>query len=84
MAARNHSARKLLARSAALERWARVDDRTAATEAARYGLKAKFLREADPDGVLSEEERARRADRLSRAFYARLAAKSVAARGRHG
>ena len=44
--------RALIARIAAAERWARTPDRSAATEPARRGLRAKFEREADPDGVL--------------------------------
>ena len=55
--------RALVARIAAAERWARTADRTAATAPARRGLAAKFEREADPDGVLPPDERARRAAR---------------------
>ena len=40
----------MIARIAAAERWARTSDRTAATEPARRGLRARFEREADPDG----------------------------------
>jgi hypothetical protein len=42
----------VIARIAAAERWARTSDRAAATEPARRGLRARFEREADPDGVL--------------------------------
>jgi hypothetical protein len=41
---------------------------------------ARFEREADPDGVLSDAERARRASHLRRAYFATLALKSAKAR----
>ena len=47
---------------------------------ARAGFLAKWEREADPDGVLSPAERARRADALYRAHMTRLAMKSAQAR----
>jgi hypothetical protein len=74
--------RALIARIAAAERWARTPDRTAATEPARRGLRAKFEREADPDGVLDTAERARRADALMTAHMLRLARESAKARRR--
>lgn len=43
---------------------------------------AKFEREVDPDGVLSPEERARRAEHLRKAHFQRLALKSARARRR--
>lgn len=49
---------------------------------ARKGLRARFEREADPDGVLSEAERQRRAALLFRAHMLRLAERSAAARRR--
>ncbi len=49
---------------------------------ARAGLRARFEREADPDGSLPEAERARRADLLFRAHMLRLAERSAAARRR--
>ena len=49
--------RAVIARIAAAERWARTSDRAAATEPARRGLRARFEREADPDGVLDAAER---------------------------
>jgi hypothetical protein len=42
------------------------------TKAARAGFMARFEREVDPDGVLSEEERQRRAKAAMRAHMARL------------
>ncbi len=50
------------------------------TEAARAAFRDRFLREADPDGTLSPEERERRAAHLRRAHYLRLALKSADAR----
>src|SRR3712207_5813116 len=64
--------RTLIARIAAAERWARTPDRVAATEPARRGLRARFEREADPEGVLDVAERSRRADALFTAHMLRL------------
>src|SRR3954466_6447626 len=72
--------RTLIARIAAAERWARTADRVAATEPARRGLRARFERDADPDGVLDAAERARRADALFAAHMLRLARASAKAR----
>lgn len=41
---------------------------------------ARFEREVDPDGVLDEEERARRADHARRAHFTALAYKSAKVR----
>lgn len=79
---RSQHDRVLVARIAAAERWARTSDRTEATAPARRGLTAKFEREADPDGVLPPEERARRADLLMRAHMLRMARRSAQARRR--
>ena len=72
--------RAVIARIAAAERWARTSDRVAATEPARRGLRARFEREADPDGVLDDGERARRAQALMTAHMLRLARASAQAR----
>lgn len=72
--------RALRARAAAFTRWAKTDDRPAATAAARSAARNRFEKLVDPDGVLSQEERARRADMARRAFYADMARKSAAAR----
>lgn len=50
------------------------------TAAARAGFLARFAREADPEGLLPEEERLRRADAHMRAHMARLALRSAEAR----
>jgi hypothetical protein len=62
----------LRARIAAAERWARTTDRAAQTAPARRGLRARFEREVDPDGVLPEGERMRRADQLMHAHMMRM------------
>ena len=74
--------RVLVARIAAAERWGRTRDRTAATEPARRGLRAKFEREADPDGTLSPQERMRRADQLMQAHMLRMSRAAAQARRR--
>lgn len=78
--ARRDTDRVLIARIAAAERWARTADRAAATEPARRGLRARFERDADPDGVLDVAERARRADALFAAHMLRLARASARVR----
>ena len=72
--------RAVIARIAAAERGARTSDRAAATEPARRGLRARFEREADPDGVLDPGERARRGHALMTAHMLRLARASAQAR----
>lgn len=62
--------------------WANTEDRAARTAPARRALDAKFERLADPDGVLTPPERAKRAESLRKAHYARLALKSAQARRR--
>jgi hypothetical protein len=49
-------------------------------EAARREFTDRFEREADPDGLLSPEERARKAEHLLREHMARLALASAQAR----
>jgi hypothetical protein len=44
------------------------------------GLEAKFLREVDPDGVLTPQERERRARIAKKLFYTRIQIKSAQAR----
>ena len=52
------------------------------TKAAREAFMARFEREVDPDGTLSPEERARRAEAARKAYFAQLAHKSAKARRR--
>jgi hypothetical protein len=70
----------------ALLRWSREDSKAAdaAPARARAGLEAKFLREADPDGTLDPAERAVRAERIRRAYFAELTRKSIRARRARG
>lgn len=72
--------RSLNARAGALESWSRTADRTARTAAARQAFREKFERQVDPEGILAPADRARRAEQARKAYYARLAAASVAAR----
>lgn len=66
----------LSGRAAALNRWARTDDPTAATAPARNGFLARFERIVDPDGILPVAEREIRARRAMRAYMIALARKS--------
>lgn len=76
--------RVLRASAAAHASWANTRDpagRTApAREAARSALLDQFEREVDPDGDLPEAERARRAESARKAYFQKLALKSVRAR----
>lgn len=72
--------RQIIGRIGAHESWARTTDRTARTAKARLAADARFEREADPDGILEPRERALRAEHLRKAYFARLALKSVQSR----
>ena len=76
------SERRLSALAAVHESWARTEDRSARTAPARKAALDRFERQVDPDGVLAPTERARRAESLRRAYFARLALKSAQARRR--
>lgn len=76
------SLRSLRGRIGAYTRWANTDDRWKATQPARDAFYAKFEREVDPEGKLPPTERAKRAEYTRRAFYQRLAMKSVQVRQR--
>jgi hypothetical protein len=67
-------------RIAALRQWAHVEDPAARTANGRKAFLDRFEREADPEGRLSPEERAKRAERLRRVYFMELAAKSAAVR----
>ena len=69
---------------AANERWGRCTDRTAATAKARQAADDRFLKQADPEGVLSPAEREKCAENLRRAHYARMAIKSAESRRAKG
>lgn len=68
------SERALRAKLAAHTSWARTEDPTARTANGRKAFNDRFLAEAGGDPV--------RAEHLRKAFYARLALKSAAARRR--
>jgi hypothetical protein len=52
--------------------WARTPDRAARTRSAREAFMARFEAEVDPDGTLSIQERARRAEHAMKAHMARI------------
>jgi hypothetical protein len=54
--------RSTRARIGAYESWARTEDRTARTWPARKAALDRFEREVDPEGVLTPQERAKRAE----------------------
>jgi hypothetical protein len=74
--------RSLRARIAVHTSWAQTTDRAARTAPARRAALERFQRHVDPDGSLSEAERARRAEQAMRAHMARLALRSAQARRR--
>jgi hypothetical protein len=71
--------RTLAARIAANTRWSK-EDPTEQGRLLRAGLEEKFLRDVDPEGVLPEAERRRRADCAKRAHFQRMALASAKAR----
>jgi hypothetical protein len=78
--ARNPNDRALVARIAANTRWASEADRTAATTPGRDAFQKHFETLVDPDGVLSPDERSKRASNARRAHFQRLALRSAQAR----
>ncbi len=70
----------LSASVAALESWAATPNRTARTQPARDALMRKFEVQVDPEGILSPQERAKRAEWAKRAYFKRLALKSAQSR----
>jgi len=71
--------RSLRARLGAYAQQAKYDTKQT-TQAARDAFMGRFEREVDPDGVLPEAERARRAEAAKRVYFTRLAWKSAKAR----
>ena len=85
MPARNPDERALIAQMAAATRWGRsgtAENRAAATQPARDGLRRRFEIEADPHRVLSDAERAARVDQLLHAHMLRMSLKAAAGRRR--
>ncbi|MGH7882572.1 MAG: hypothetical protein ACREN8_06655 [Candidatus Dormibacteraceae bacterium] len=76
------SATAMRARIAAYAKWARTDDRTAATSSARSAFLRRFEVVVDPAKELPEEERIKRAEYAIRAHMTRLALRSVQSRRR--
>lgn len=60
--------------------WANTDDVAARMAPAWEARDARFLKQADPRGVLPPAERERRAAALRKAFYADMARKSAKSR----
>jgi hypothetical protein len=71
--------RSLAARLAAHTLHASVDSK-AHTEPARKAFLERFEREVDPEGVLPDAERKRRAEQARKAYFTRLAFQSSKAR----
>lgn len=74
--------RSEIARIRALRQHGRGQTNTAPARAASPAGDERWLTEADPDGVLSADERKRRAARLKTAYYRELALRSSLARAR--
>lgn len=71
--------RSLRARLAAHKKWATTDP-VEGTEAARTAFLGRFEDEVDPDRVLPDAERQRRAESARKAYFTELAYKSSRAR----
>lgn len=77
--------RQLAASVGSLTNWSRRatdEQRREATAPARNGMRAKWAREADPDGTLSPAELDRAIDALQRAHMKRMALASAKSRAR--
>jgi hypothetical protein len=72
--------RKLRAKAAVNASWARTPDRRARTKPASEAFAKRFENQVDPDRVLSERERAKRAENARRAYFQALALKASKAR----
>lgn len=84
MPSKDPQSRVIVAQIAAAERWGRCPDRSAATAPARAGLRARFAREIDQDGILPPAELESRVDHLVRAHMLRMSLKAKAARRKAG
>ena len=72
--------RRLISKKAAHTRWAQTPDRLGAMAPARRGFEEKLARQVDPDGKMSQAERAKAVESARKAFYADMALKSAVAR----
>lgn len=82
MSALSPEQRSLRARIAAHTMHGKNDSRQTSANG-RQAFLERFEREADPDGTLPPEERARRAEQLRKAYFTALAFKSAQARRRN-
>lgn len=77
--------RRSIASLAANSRWAKEDDRVAATAKARNNSPASiehWMRKVDPDGRMPHPERLKRAENAKTAYYQTLMRKARAAKQR--
>lgn len=74
--------RSMHARLAAHSLHAQVEDPSAHTAPARAAFMARFERQVDPDGKLSPQERARRAEHARKAYFLALSLKAAKKRSR--
>jgi hypothetical protein len=72
--------KRLRSQAAAHSKWKRCGDPTAATAKARDKFDERFYDEVDPNRLLPETERERRAEHARQAYFAKLALKSAKAR----
>lgn len=72
--------RRTRALVAAHTSWANTEDRTKRTQPARDAFMRNFERQVDPQGVLPDRERKRRAESARKAHFSKLALKSAQAR----
>ncbi len=79
----NPDERSLRSRIASYTSWANTKNPSARTAPARQAALDRFEKQVDPEGVLTPEERQRRAQAAKKAHFSRLALKSVQARRRN-
>jgi hypothetical protein len=68
------------ARALAARRWAKCDDRSAATAPGRAAFESRFTRQVDPDGTLNPTVRAELADQARADYFRQLGQRSGQAR----
>jgi hypothetical protein len=76
--------RRLRSQIGALESWARTENRSARTLAARQAAWDRFEKQVDPEGKLPPAQRAKMAECARKAHFKRMALRSVEARRRRG
>lgn len=76
------SERRQIGRIGGYISWANTEDRTGRTQPGRDAFLRRFEDQVDPEGRLSPQERARRAEAAKKAYFAALALKSARARRR--